>query len=73
MMTRMSSGTVEERLAAVLLILVDSYGKRDSEGLHLLVPLTRQDLSEMAGTTVESTIRVMSRWQKQGIIRTDGR
>lgn len=73
MMTRMSSGTVEERLAAVLLILADSYGKRDSEGLHLLVPLTRQDLSEMAGTTVESTIRVMSRWQKQRIIRTDSK
>jgi len=29
--------------------------------------------SEMAGTTVETTIRVMSRWQKQGVIRTDSR
>ena len=73
MMTRMSSGTVEERLAAVLFILADSYGARDSDGLHLQVPLTRQDLSEMAGTTVETTIRVMSRWQKQGVIRTDSR
>lgn len=73
MMARLSSGTIEERLAAVLFILADSYGKRDSDGLHLQVPLTRQDLSEMAGTTVETTIRVMSRWQKQGVMRTDSK
>jgi len=73
MMTRMSTGTVDERLAAVLIVLADSYGDRDSEGVHLQVPLTRQDLSEMAGTTVETTIRVMSRWQKQGVLRTDNR
>jgi CRP/FNR family transcriptional regulator len=73
MMSRMSSGRVEERLAAVLFVLAESYGERDVEGLCLQVPLTRQDLSEMAGTTVETTIRVMSRWQKQGILRTDSR
>jgi len=73
MMTRLSSGRVEERLAAVLFVLADSYGERDSGGVHLQVPLTRQDLSEMAGTTVETTIRVMSRWQKLGVIRTDSR
>ena len=73
MMTRLSSGRVEERLAAVLFVLADSYGERDAEGLYLQVPLTRQDLSEMAGTTVETTIRLMSRWQKQGILRTDSR
>jgi CRP-like cAMP-binding protein len=73
MMSRLSSGTVEERLAAVLFILADSYGARDENGIHLQVPLTRQDLSEMAGTTVETTIRVMSRWQKQGVLKTDSK
>lgn len=71
MMTRLSSGRVEERLAAVLLILADSYGTRGETGVRLQVPLTRQDLSEMAGTTVETTIRIMSRWQKDGLVETE--
>lgn len=71
MMARMTSDKVEQRVAAVLLILLDSYGRESDRGLALTVPLTRQDLSEMAGTTVESTIRVMSRWQKEGLVATD--
>jgi CRP-like cAMP-binding protein len=70
MMTRLSSGRVEERIAAILLILADSYGERTPNGLELKVPLTRQDIGEMAGTTVETTIRVLSKWQKDGLITT---
>lgn len=68
MIARMSSGTVEERLAKIMLYLIESYAEPCGEGLILTVPLTRQDLGEMAGTTVETTIRVLSRWQKQGIL-----
>jgi CRP/FNR family transcriptional regulator len=71
MMSRLSSGTVEERLAAVLFILADSYGLKSSDGVRINVPLTRQDLSEMAGTTVETAIRVMSKWQKEGVVSTE--
>ncbi|HVL38195.1 MAG TPA: Crp/Fnr family transcriptional regulator [Fimbriimonadaceae bacterium] len=71
MISRLSSGRVEERLAAVLFILADSFGTQDNQGLHLQVPLTRQDLAEMAGTTVETTIRIMSRWQKEGLVCTE--
>lgn len=73
MMGRLSSGRVDERLAAVLLLLADSYGNRAEGGVELAVPLTRQDLAEMAGTTVETTIRIMSRWQKEGIVATESR
>ncbi len=71
MMARMSTGRVEQRLAAVLLILMDSYGEPQTLGTRIAVPLTRQDLAEMAGTTVETSIRVMSRLQKEGIVTTD--
>ena len=71
MMARMSTGRVEQRIAAVLLILMDSFGEPQAIGTRIAVPLTRQDLSEMAGTTVETTIRVMSRLQKDGILETD--
>jgi len=68
---RMSSGRVDERIAAILFLLSESYGVKDPTGIRLQVPLTRQEIGEMAGTTVESTIRVMSRWQKDGIVETD--
>lgn len=71
MVTRLSSGKVEERLAVVLFILAGSYGHETESGLQLDVPLTRQDLSEMAGTTTETTIRVLSKWQKLGIVSTE--
>lgn len=71
LMARMSSGRVDERIAAILFILADSYGERHGKQLTLQVPLTRQEISEMAGTTVESCIRVISRWQKEGLVATD--
>lgn len=71
MMARMSSGKIEQRMAAVLLILSDSFAKDSENGMVLTVPLTRQDLAEMAGTTVETAIRVMSKWQKQKVLTTD--
>lgn len=71
MMSRLSSGKVEERIAAVLFILADSYGHQTKNGIELAVPLTRSDISEMAGTTTETTIRVLSRWQKDGIVSTE--
>jgi CRP/FNR family transcriptional regulator len=71
LMARMTSGRVDERIAAILFILSESYGKRENGSLRIEVPLTRQEIGEMAGTTVESTIRVMSRWQKEGLVATD--
>lgn len=71
LMARLSNGRVEERIAAILFVLAESYGEREGDTLRITVPLTRQEISEMAGTTVESTIRTMSHWQKQGLIETD--
>ncbi len=70
MMSRMSTGRVEGRIAAVLLILAASYGIDVPDGEEITVPLTRQDLAEMAGTTTETAIRIMSRWQRNGIVAT---
>lgn len=73
MLARMSSARVSERIVAILLILAESYGRPTAAGTLIDVPLTRQDIGDMAGTTVETTIRVMSKWQKEGIIATDQR
>ncbi len=73
LIAHLSVGTVEQRVAAVLLVLTRSFGQEREDGILLDVPLTRQDISELAGTTVESTIRIMSRWQKKGWIETQSR
>ena len=73
LIAHLSVGTVEQRVAAVLLVLTRSFGREGSDGVLLDVPLTRQEVAELAGTTVESTIRIMSRWQKQDWIETQSR
>jgi CRP/FNR family transcriptional regulator len=64
--------SVEARLAAALLRLAERDGARGPHGLTLPFHLTRQSLADMTGTTVESAIRVVSRWQKEGVVRDDG-
>lgn len=68
---RLSAGTVEERIAHVLLRLGDKFGeKKRGVGLLIQAPLTRDDLAAMTGTTTETASRVMSQFQKDGLIQS---
>jgi CRP/FNR family transcriptional regulator len=60
---------VEQRIANILLKLADKLGIPEGAGVMLNLALTRQDLADIAGTTVETTIRVMSRFTKTKIIK----
>ena len=62
---------VEARLAATLMRLADREGKPSRGSVELPYHLTRQSLADMAGTTVETTIRVVSRWLKEGLVMDD--
>lgn len=62
---------VERRVARVLLKMADAAGKpADGGGTLIDVTLTRQDVADMAGTTVETAIRTMSRLRRQGMLDT---
>lgn len=63
---------VEQRIASILLKLAQKLGAPQKEGTMLNLSLTRQDLADMAGTTVETTIRVMSRFTKTKLIKQAG-
>lgn len=64
---------VESRIAALLLKLADRVGSPRSDGATVIgMKLTKQDIAEMVGTTVETSIRIMSRLKKAGIIVDDG-
>ncbi len=65
---------VGSRIAALLLKLSQQMGEDTPEGRRLTIKLTKQDIAEMVGTTVETSIRTMSRFKKIGlIVEKDGR
>ena len=63
---------VEARLAAALLRLAKREGARGDKGVTLPFHLTRQSLADMTGTTVETAIRTLSRWVRDGVLDDDG-
>jgi CRP/FNR family transcriptional regulator len=62
---------VETRLARVLLMLAGRMGQPDRGGMFIPLALSRQDLADLAGTTLETSIRIMSRWGKEGVVLTE--
>jgi len=61
---------VERRMAHILLKLADRVGRADPDGVLITIPLSRQDLADMAGTTLETAIRTISRFRAQGWLET---
>lgn len=59
---------VEARIASLLLKLADKTGKETEDGLLINMKLTKQDIAEMVGTTVETSIRTMSKFKRLGMI-----
>ncbi len=57
---------VEQRLARALLTLASKIGIHETGGT--VVKVTRQELADMTGTTVETAIRVTGRWQSLGVV-----
>lgn len=65
------TGSVEARIAQALLDLVASAGRTEGTKAFLPLALTRQEIADLAGTTVETAIRTMSRWAKDGVVLTE--
>ena len=66
------SGTrIEPRFARLFLKLASDMGRRERGGVFIPLLLSRQELADMTGTTIETAIRIMSRWGKQDIVRTE--
>jgi CRP/FNR family transcriptional regulator len=61
---------VEQRIARTLLKLGQTAGADTPEGRVIELPLTRQDVADMTGTTVETAIRVMSKFRREELIFT---
>jgi CRP-like cAMP-binding protein len=66
----LASERVERRIAHILLKLAAKSGLHTPEGWQLQISLTRQDIADLADTTIETAIRVMSGFAKQGLVKT---
>ena len=61
---------VERRIARAVLRLVRQAGRRTEEGVLIDIPLSRQDLAEMTGTTLYTVSRVLSDWEQKGLVKS---
>ena len=64
----MATQQVEQRVACVLLRLITQAGKKVPDGVEIDFPITRQNISEMTGTTLHTVSRLLSAWEKSGIV-----
>ena len=68
----LSAGSVEARLATLLLKLYAQFGDELADGTHRIgVPLSRQELADMVSTSFETAVRVLTRWEREGVVATD--
>lgn len=67
----LSAGSVEARLATLLVKLYDQFGDDFDDGTSkILISLSRRELADLVSTSFETAIRVMSRWDREGILQT---
>ena len=66
----MATQQVEQRVANALLRLINQAGRKVSDGIEIDFPITRQDLSELTATTLHTASRLLSAWEKQGLVQS---
>lgn len=67
----LQTAPAEQRLARVLLRLAEAAGTPTAAGIEITLPLSRQHVAELAGTTLSTASRVLSAWERQGLMYTD--
>lgn len=66
----MATQQVEQRVANAILRLINQTGRKVSDGIEIDFPITRQDLSELTATTLHTVSRLLSAWEKQGLVQS---
>jgi len=65
------TGSAEHRAARLFLTLADRVGIPRGTATFIPLPLSRQEIADLIGTTLETAIRLMSRWQKENVVETE--
>ena len=59
---------VERRVARMVLRLANKLGVKEDGGIRIDMPLSRQSLAELSGTTLHTVSRILSEWQRAGLV-----
>ena len=67
----MATKQVEQRIASAILRLITQMGRKVDIGIEIDFPITRQNLADMTGTTLHTVSRLLSAWEKAGIVASE--
>jgi len=73
MLLTLSKKNAEGRVSTLLLSLSHRYSRRKLSPNAMRLPMSRMDIGNFLGLTIETVSRTFSRLQKDGIIDVDGR
>jgi len=65
--------TAGERMASFLLSMADRIGEPRGETIALNLPMSRREIADSVGLTIETVSRQLTELRNRGIIRTQGR
>ncbi len=66
----LSTKLVEQRIACALLRMIGQSGRKVAGGIEIGFPITRQNIADMTGTTLHTVSRVLSAWEKHGLVES---
>jgi CRP/FNR family transcriptional regulator len=70
-LAEMRGQRIEVRIAQLFLDLAERMGRPAKGGaIEIPIALSRQEVADLVGTTVETAIRVLSRWGREGVLVT---
>jgi CRP/FNR family transcriptional regulator len=73
LITLLSKNSADERVAALLLSISARFARRKLSATQFRLPMSRVDIGNYLGLTVETVSRVFSRMQKMNILRVDNK
>jgi len=60
--------STRQRVAALLLELIESHGEMEKDGWHVGLPLSHQEMANLIGATRETVTLILGRLQAEGLI-----
>ena len=73
MLTLLNRKNAEQRVATFLVSLSDRYHARGLSATEFRLTMTRSDIGNYIGLTVETISRLLNRFHKNGLIKVDGK
>lgn len=69
-LVELSTKLVEQRIACALVRMIGQSGRAVAGGVEIGFPITRQNVADMTGTTLHTVSRLLSDWEKRGLVQS---